>query len=70
MSIDQKLDEIIRNQTIIMQMLTDLIESVPDPAQRPNVLKALAPLLDSPMIKNNPALAEMVKGFTENIGGQ
>ena len=69
MSVNEKLDEILKNQGIIIQMLTDIMEAMPAPGKHPDMLAAMAPLLNSPMIKGNPALADMVGTFMKNMGG-
>jgi len=55
-----------------LQYQTKLLETIVEamPTGRPNVMKALAPLFESPIIKNNPMLADMVKNFTANMGGE
>lgn len=68
--IEEKLDKILKNQEIIVRMLTDLLESVPDPSARPDIREAIKPLLASPIIKNNPVIANTLEQFMENMGGR
>jgi hypothetical protein len=68
---EKKLDEILKNQGIIIQMLTDLIEAIPAPDKRgPDMQAAFAPLINSPMIKSNPVLAGMLDDMIKNMGGK
>lgn len=70
MSTEEKLDQIIKNQGTIMQMLADVLEAMPDPSQRPDIEAALKPVLDSPLLKNNPAAASMLSAVMDNMGGK
>lgn len=66
---DQKLDLLLAQQNSIMQMLCDLIEAMPDPGTRPDLRKAMAPLLDNPIFKSNPMVAGMLNSFMDAMGG-
>jgi len=66
---DQKLDLILVQQTSIMQMLCDLIEAMPDPGTRPDLRKAMEPLLNNPIFKDNPMVTGMLNSFMDAMGG-
>lgn len=69
MSLEAKLDEILKNQGTIMKMLEDVLEAMPDPGQRPDVAAAMAPILNSPALKDNPAVRAMLGNFAKHMGG-
>jgi hypothetical protein len=51
------------------KLLESILEAMPT-GPRPNMLEAMKPILESPMIKGNPALAGMVANFTKSMGGK
>ena len=65
-----KIDQILKNQAIIIQMLTDIIESIPSPSTRPDMTEMFKPILDNPIIKNNPAMLGMLTTFMSQMGGK
>lgn len=67
---EEKLDAILKNQGIIIAMLTTIIEAIPGPGKQPDVKKMLEPLLNNPLFRDNPMMAEMMSNFTKNMGGQ
>lgn len=68
MCAEDKLDKILKNQSTIMQMLSDVLEAIPDPGQRPDMSAALKPLMDSPLFKNNPAVLSLLGSFIKKGG--
>lgn len=70
MSTEDKLDKILKNQQTIMAMLEDILEAMPDPSQRPDIAAAMGPLMENPILKNNPAVAQMLGAFMNNMGGK
>jgi len=62
-----KLEEHIEYHT---KLLESIVEAIPPASKQPDVLKAMEPLLNSPMIKDNPALATMLESFKKNMGGK
>jgi hypothetical protein len=63
-----KLDEIIKNQHTIMSMLSDILEAMPDPSQRPDIAAAFKPLMDNPLFKDNPAMQSLLGSFIKKGG--
>ena len=51
-----------------MQMLSDLLEAMPDPSQRPDIAAMLAPLMVNPILKDNPAIAQMLGALMKKGG--
>jgi hypothetical protein len=66
MSTEEKLDAILKNQGIIIQMLSDVLEAK---RQRPDLKTAMAPILENPLFKNNPAVQNMLGALMKNMGG-
>lgn len=69
MSTEDKLDKILKNQQTIMAMLSDVLEAMPDPSQRPDMRAMLAPLMANPVFKENPAVQQMLGAVMKNMGG-
>jgi hypothetical protein len=65
----ERLDKLEEHAAYNTKLLESIVESIPPAGSRPNVWAAMEPLMNSPMIKNNPALAEMVAAFKNNMGG-
>jgi len=66
---EEKLDQILKNQAVIIGMLTDLLEATPDVSERPDIREVMRPLISSPIIENNPALKGMLSQMMNNMGG-
>jgi hypothetical protein len=65
MTLDEKFDQILANQTIIIQMLTDIMER-----KKPDMSTLLKPLMSNPLFKNNPAVKDMLESFSKMGGSQ
>jgi hypothetical protein len=70
MSIEDKIDKVLENQGTIIKMLEDVLEAMPDPAQRPDIAAILAPMMTNPVLKDNPAVQQMLGAFMKNMGGK
>lgn len=66
MIIDEKLDKILRNQEIIIQMLTDIMEMR---KSVPNIATAFKPILENPLIASNPSVRAMLDNIMDQMGG-
>lgn len=61
-AINHKLDKLIKNQEVIIQMLTDILES-----KKPNIKEVLKPMMENPLFKNNPVAANILENLLSNI---
>lgn len=69
MSLEEKLEEVLKNQTTIINMLTDLLEGR-DNVKRPNIAAIMEPMINNPIIQANPAVKSMLDNFTKELGGK
>lgn len=63
-----RFDTMEESHGYLIKLLESIVEAIPQ-GGRPNVMKAMEPLLKSPLIAGNPALAGMIKQFTDNMTG-
>lgn len=65
MTTEEKLDQILKNQTTIIQMLTDALERKP-----PDMSEAFKPIFENPLIASNPSVVAMLNKFMGEMGGK
>jgi hypothetical protein len=65
-----ELAKIRANQTYMIKLLETVVELIPPRGKQPRVDKLLKPLIDNPMIKNNPQLSSMVGRMIDGMGGE
>lgn len=65
---EAKLNQVLKNQNTIIQMLSDLLENKPGPGARMDISKIIEPLLDNPIIKSNPVFSKAFEEFKMHMG--
>lgn len=66
-----RIDMVLKNQAYIIKMLESIVETMPSAGVKPPDIKAvLKPMLDNPVIKNNPALVGMIGALMNEMGGR
>ena len=68
MTVDEKLDKVLANQLYITQLLESILEAIPS-GKKPDLQKIMAPLMQHPMIKNVPGVADMINEMAGAVGG-
>ena len=70
MTLEEKIDTILKGQGYITKMLESLVMDRPTQAENGTKVRAmLAPLLNNPMFQKNPAMKEMFDQISKNLGG-
>lgn len=64
-TLEEKIDEVLSNQEVIIRMLTDILERKP-----PNVSDVIEPILANPVIANNQAISSIITTFMNQMGGK
>jgi hypothetical protein len=72
MTTEEKLDQIIKDQAVIIQNQAVLIQMVTDAMERkpPDMTEALKPILENPLIAGNPSVVNMLNKFMGEMGGK
>jgi hypothetical protein len=68
MTLEQKVDKVLENQEYLTKLLEGLLELIPPRKGRPNIQKALEPILNSPAMKNNPMVSQVMANFMKEMG--
>jgi hypothetical protein len=63
----ERFDAIEEGMEYQTKLLESILEAIPTRGPRPDMMAAMQPILDSPLIKSNPALAAMVANFTNSM---
>lgn len=66
----ERLDKLEKAVAYNTKLLESIVEAMPPVGSQPNVWKAMEPIMESPMVKGNPMLADMVATFKKNMGGK
>jgi len=66
---EHKIDQILKNQGIIIQMLSDWMESATHRGKKPDMRAMLSPLLGSPVLRANPEVSKMIDDLLTTMGG-
>ena len=69
MTLDEKLDKLLKDQEYTNKLLETIVEGMPAAGASEKRMKALMkPLLENPMIAGNPALMQMLSSFMPTGG--
>ena len=70
MTLEEKVDKLLAQQLYTNKLLETIIEGMPDPQKNAAKVRAvLSPIMEMPIIKNNPAFKDMLDAV-EDIGGK
>lgn len=65
----ERFDTIEETMEYHTKLLEGILEAIPQPGKKPNLMEAMKPIMNHPLFKSNPAMAEMLNTFTKNMGG-